>query len=69
MTTETPDYYLLPDGRLVFTEAYHLKRGHCCGNGCLHCPYDFAAVPQPRREQLLARRTTQTHDSNLPPAS
>jgi hypothetical protein len=26
---------------LVFTEAYHLKRGYCCESGCRHCPYGF----------------------------
>ena len=25
---------------IVFTRAYHLKRGYCCGSGCRHCPYD-----------------------------
>jgi Family of unknown function (DUF5522) len=24
---------------IVFTEAYHLKRGECCNSGCRHCPY------------------------------
>ncbi len=24
---------------LVFTEAYHLKRGYCCNSDCRHCPY------------------------------
>ncbi|MCG9881787.1 MAG: DUF5522 domain-containing protein [Bacteroidia bacterium] len=24
---------------MVFTEAFHLQRGYCCGNGCRHCPY------------------------------
>lgn len=24
---------------LVFTEAYHRKRGYCCKSGCRHCPY------------------------------
>jgi hypothetical protein len=24
---------------LVFTAAYHLKRGFCCNSGCRHCPY------------------------------
>ena len=24
---------------IVFTEQFHLRRGHCCGNGCRHCPY------------------------------
>jgi hypothetical protein len=26
---------------LVFTEAYHRKRGYCCQSGCRHCPYGF----------------------------
>ena len=33
------DYYLDDGGNMVFTAAYHLKRGSCCGNGCRHCPY------------------------------
>jgi hypothetical protein len=33
------DYYLDENGNMVFTAAYHLKRGTCCGNGCRHCPY------------------------------
>ncbi|MFN8238056.1 MAG: DUF5522 domain-containing protein [Chitinophagales bacterium] len=33
------DYYLDEIGRMVFTEAYHLKRGHCCKNDCKHCPW------------------------------
>ncbi len=37
---ETPDYYL-ENGLMVFTEAYHLKRGYCCRSGCRHCPYGF----------------------------
>jgi hypothetical protein len=57
--TEGVDYYILPDGRLVFTEAYHLKRGVCCGNGCLHCPYQYINVPEPRRSELLNRRTNE----------
>jgi hypothetical protein len=24
---------------VVFTERYHLRRGHCCESGCRHCPY------------------------------
>jgi len=35
---EPEDYYF--DGpNMVFTVAYHLKRGSCCGSGCRHCPY------------------------------
>ena len=33
------DCYSDPDGLLVFTAAYHRRRGYCCGSGCRHCPY------------------------------
>lgn len=37
---EGEDYYF--DGPyLVFTEAYHRRRGFCCQSGCRHCPYGF----------------------------
>ena len=29
---------------MVFTAAFHLKRGFCCGSRCRHCPYDYANV-------------------------
>ena len=35
------DFYLSPEGFIVFTEKYHLKRGYCCKSTCKHCPYDF----------------------------
>ncbi len=35
------DYYFNEDGLMVFTEAYHLKRGYCCKNKCRHCPWAF----------------------------
>ncbi|MFM8413205.1 MAG: DUF5522 domain-containing protein [Planctomycetota bacterium] len=34
-----PDSYF-ENGLLVFTAAYHLARGSCCGSGCRHCPYE-----------------------------
>ena len=35
--------YVDPDtGYSVFTEAYHLARGTCCGSGCRHCPFGSA---------------------------
>lgn len=62
---EPEDYYLLPDGRLVFTAAYLERRGFCCGNGCLNCPFDYESVPEPRRGQLLeARRLNRTEDAD-----
>lgn len=35
------DYYLSPEGYIIFTEIFHLKRGLCCKSGCKHCPYGF----------------------------
>jgi hypothetical protein len=51
-----PDYYLNEDGLLTFTASYLLKRGYCCGNGCRHCPFDYAAVPEPKRSILLSQK-------------
>jgi hypothetical protein len=34
------DFYW-ENGLMVFTAAYHLKRGYCCKSGCRHCPYGF----------------------------
>jgi hypothetical protein len=39
------DYYY-ENGWLVMTEAYHLKRGFCCGSKCRHCPYEHKNVVQ-----------------------
>ncbi len=55
---EGQDYYLNEKGLLTFTSKYLLHRGYCCGNGCKHCPYDYEAVPEPRRIVLLKRRET-----------
>jgi Family of unknown function (DUF5522) len=35
-----PEYYM-EHGLLVFTAAYHQRRGYCCKSGCRHCPYGF----------------------------
>ncbi|MGA0040564.1 MAG: DUF5522 domain-containing protein [Pirellulales bacterium] len=46
MPAEDPQLRSVPldsyveNGFLVFTAAYHLKRGECCGSGCRHCPYE-----------------------------
>ncbi|MCX7404261.1 MAG: hypothetical protein DWH98_05850 [Planctomycetota bacterium] len=42
-TADGPDHgpeYDWENGLLVFTAAYHLKRGSCCGSGCRNCPYE-----------------------------
>jgi hypothetical protein len=50
------DFYYNESGYMVLTEKYHLAKGYCCGNGCLHCPFDFDAVPEPKRSQLIAQK-------------
>ena len=54
--TEGIHYYFNEDGLVVLTRQYHLEKGCCCGNGCLHCPYDFVNVPEPRRSILLTAK-------------
>ena len=58
---EGEDYYVNEDGLVVFTASYLLERGYCCGNGCRHCPYEYEAVPEPKRTYLLA---TKKNDEN-----
>jgi hypothetical protein len=43
-----PDFYI-ENGLYIFTEAYHLKRGTCCQNGCRHCPWKNKEVPKPEK--------------------
>lgn len=50
------DFYYNEDGFVVLTEKYHLEKGVCCGNGCLHCPFDYVNVPEPRRHQLQQQK-------------
>jgi Family of unknown function (DUF5522) len=53
--TEGEDYYFNEDGYIVLTKKYHLEKGYCCGNGCTHCPYQYEAVPEPKRSSLLLK--------------
>jgi 2-iminoacetate synthase ThiH len=32
-------HYYLDGDKVIFTEAYHIQRGECCGNKCRHCPF------------------------------
>jgi hypothetical protein len=38
-TAPAPEDYYFEGPYMVFTAAYHLKRGYCCESGCRHCPY------------------------------
>lgn len=44
------DFYFNEQGLMVFTKAYHLKRGYCCGNNCINCPYAHENVPDKATE-------------------
>lgn len=55
------DYYFNEHGKMVLTSKYLIKRGYCCGNGCLHCPYDYEKVSEPGRTILLNKRK---HENN-----
>jgi len=46
--SEGKDYYL-ENGLMVFTSAYHIKRGFCCENKCRHCPYGTDRKSKPRK--------------------
>ena len=60
------DFYFNSDGLMTFTAEYLLERGYCCGNGCKNCPYDYKAVPEPKRTMLLEKRTAENNNSNPP---
>jgi hypothetical protein len=36
---------------VVFTAAYHLRRGRCCESGCRHCPYRVGSEDAPAAEE------------------
>jgi len=55
-------FYINEDGYIVLTEKYHLEKGYCCGMGCLHCPYNYENVPEPRRSLLLHQRANNRND-------
>lgn len=42
--------YYMENGLIVFTAAFHLKRGYCCKSGCRHCPYEKPAG-DPKKEK------------------
>ena len=49
-------YYVNDEGYVVLTAKYHSERGYCCGNGCLHCPFNYENVPEPGKTELLKKQ-------------
>ena len=37
--TAEPGEFYYEGSFMVFTEAYHQRRGYCCNSDCRHCPY------------------------------
>lgn len=58
MLKEGEDFYW-ENGLMVLTEKYHTKRGHCCGNACRHCPYNYENVPEPKQTEARNNRKKQ----------
>lgn len=50
---EGEDFYYNAQGYMVLTAKFHLQKGVCCGNGCLHCPFNYINVAEPKRSNLL----------------
>jgi hypothetical protein len=54
---EGRDTYVDPEtGYEVFTAAYLLRSGICCGSGCRHCPFDHVNVEPAERPVRRKRR-------------
>lgn len=53
---EGKDFYYDELGYVVFTEAYHIAKGYCCGHGCRHCPFEYESVPEPRKSELVEQK-------------
>lgn len=34
-----PTDFYWENGKMIFTESYHIRRGYCCNNNCRHCVY------------------------------
>ena len=43
-------------GLFVFTKEMHLARGYCCGNGCLHCPFEYKNVIDLEKKEFYINR-------------
>ena len=48
---EDEELYVNDSGLYVFTAEHLLKRGYCCGNGCLHCPFDYKNVVDEKKKK------------------
>lgn len=61
---EQDDELYSAGGFVALSKEFLLQRGYCCGNGCVNCPYDYKAVPEPRRSRLLEQRKQKDTDAS-----
>ena len=52
-------------GFFVLTKYYLLQRGHCCGAGCRHCPYDAEEQRRAGREIITGTEIITKNSSDL----
>ncbi len=53
---EGEDFYYNSEGFVVLTKKYHLQKGFCCGNGCKHCPYNYANVAPDKYKEIIVQK-------------
>lgn len=56
-------HYYLENGKIVFTEQYHINRGFCCGKGCRHCAYEPKHIKGNKKLKNAANNTTTINSS------
>ncbi len=61
---EQIDFYFNEDGLMVLAEKFLLERGYCCGNGCLHCPYDHINVLPLKKDLKKPAKTKNENTEN-----
>lgn len=61
---EQIDFYFNENGLMVLTEKFLLERGYCCGNGCLHCPYDHINVLPLENDLIKPAKTKNENTEN-----
>lgn len=64
-----PVLWTVEHGRVIFTAAFHLARGSCCGSGCRHCPFEprhVAGTVTPRADAALPQPTPGASTRNPP---
>ena len=55
-------FFFNEEGYIVFTAAYLLSRGYCCGNECRHCPYDYKNVENEEKRLKLIKEQKERNE-------